>query len=167
MELKSSFAFDHPPEVIRNYLADKDAIAYITRKHPEISSLEVLKFQQQGEKLFVDLRYTMDVPMPGPVKKVLGDASSFLVELILDTGSNKGTMEFTPSKMAGKIKAGGRIYFEHKGGKWIQNVDGDVSVSIFGIGKLIEKFIVDSFARSFSEESRLRNEYISTVLKKA
>jgi len=166
MEFKSSFPFDHSPEVVRDYLTDKEAIAYITKNHREISSLEVVKSQQEGDKLLVTLRYTMDVPMPGPVKKVMGDLNSFLVDLILDTKNNKGSMEFTPAKMAGKIKAGGRIYFEPRGDKWIQTIDGDISVSIFGVGKLIEKFFVDSFQRSFAEESRLRNEYINQVRKK-
>ena len=167
MEFKSSYPFDHAPEVVRDYLADKDAIAYITKNHREISSLEVVKFQQQADKLFLTLRYTVDVPMPGPIKKVLGELNSFLVDLILDSKSNKGTMEFTPAKMAGKIKAGGRIYFEQRADKWIQTIDGDVSVSIFGVGKLIEKFFADSFKRSFAEESRLRNEYINQARKKA
>jgi len=167
MEFRSSFAFDHPPEVIREYLTDPEAIAYIAKNHPEISALEVVRSQQDGDKLFLDLKYTMDVPMPGPVKKILGELNSFLVELILDTRNNQGTMEFTPARMAGKIKAGGRIRFEPRGDKWVQSLDGDVSVSIFAVGKLIEKFFADNFQRSFEVESRLRNEYINRVRKKA
>jgi len=167
MQFRSSFAFDHSPEVIRDYLTDPEAIAYIAKNHPEISSLEVVRFHQEGEKVFLDLKYAMNVPMPGPVKKVLGDLNSFVVELILDTKTNQGTMEFTPARMAGKVKAGGRVRFEEKGGKWIQNLDGDVSVSIFGVGKLIEKFFVDNFQRSFEVESRLRNEYITRARSKA
>lgn len=161
MQFKSSFAFDHPPEVVREYLADEKSLAYIIENHPEIQSLEVLRNQEEGEKLFVEIKYTLDVPMPGPVKKVLGGVNTFVVELILDTKNNTGTMEFTPSKMAGKIKAGGRILFDQKGNKWLQTVDGDVTVKIFGVGKLVEKFIAESFKKSFEIESRLRNEYIN------
>jgi hypothetical protein len=167
MKFNASFPFDHSPEVVRDYFADKEAIAYIAKNHREISSLEVVKSQQEGDKFLVTLRYTVDVPMPGPIKKVMGDLNTFLVDIILDTKNNKGTMEFTPAKMAGKIKAGGRITFEPRGDKWIQAVDGDVSVNIFGVGKLIEKFFVDSFQRSFADESRLRNEYINQARKKA
>ena len=159
MELKSKFAFDIPPDVIGDLIVDEKAIAFITEKHGEIQSLEILKNSTQGEKRFVELKYTMDVPMPGPVKKVLGDLNAFVVELIMDTENNTGTLEITPTKLAGKIKAGGRIYFEQQGDQWIQNVEGNVTVKIFGVGKLVEKFIVENFNRSFSLECRLRNEY--------
>ena len=165
MQFKSSFSFDHAPEVIREYLAEDGALAYIKENHPEIQTLEILKNQAEGEKLFVEMKYTLDVPMPGPVKKVMGGVNSFVVDLILDTKNNTGTMEFTPAKMAGKIKAGGRIFFKQEGDKWTQTVEGDVTVKIFGVGKLVEKFIADSFTRSFEIESRLRNEYINKTRK--
>jgi len=167
MEFKSVCPFDTSPEVVRQYLADEKAIAYITERHSEIQSLEVLKNRAEGEKLYIELKYNMDVPMPGPVKKALGGANSFVVDLILDTKNNTGTMEITPTKMAGKIKAGGRIFFEQKGDKHIQSVVGDVTVKIFGVGKLVEKYIADNFERSFGEESRLRNEYINQVHEKS
>ena len=161
MELRSRSPFDFSPEVILDYLADDKAVAYIVDNHPEILSMEVLQNRSQGEKVFLELKYAMDVPMPRPVKKVLGDLNSFVVELILDTRNNNGTMEIIPTRLAGKIKAGGRIYFEQEGGKWIQNIAGDVTVEIFGVGKLVERFIVELFNRSFGEECRLRNEYIT------
>ncbi len=160
MEIKSRSAFDFSPEIVRESLADDKAIAYIVDNHPEIQSVEMLKNRSQGEKVFLEMKYTMDIPMPGPVKKVLGDLNSFVLELILDTRNNNGTMEITPTRMAGKIKGGGRIYFKQEGDKWIQNVEGDVTAKIFGVGKLVEKFIVENFNKSFGEECRLRNEYI-------
>ncbi len=95
------------------------------------------------------------------MKKVLGGLNTFVVELIMDTKSNQGTMEITPTKMADKIKAGGRIYFEEQGGQWVQNIVGDVTVKMFGVGKLVEKFIVNSFQSSFNQESKLRNDYLA------
>ena len=99
--------------------------------------------------------------MPGPVKKVLGDLNTFVVELILDMKTNQGTMEITPSMMSDKIKAGARIYFEEQGDRWVQNIVGDVTVKMFGVGKLVEKFIVTSFQKSFDLECKLRNDYIT------
>jgi len=160
MELRSRFAFDVSPEVIRSRIADERSIAYIVERHPEIASLEVLKNRTDGERVNLELKYTMDVPMPGPVKKVLGDLNTFVVELILDTKNDQGTLEITPSKMADKIKAGGRIFFEEQDGRWVQNIVGDVTVKLFGVGKLVEKFIVTSFQRSFDLECKLRNDYI-------
>ncbi len=161
MELRSRFPFDCSPEVVRTCIADEKSIAYIVERHSEIASLEVLRNKEQGEKVFLDLKYTMNLPMPGPVKKVLGDLNTFVVELILDMKTNQGTMEITPSMMSDKIKAGARIYFEEQGDRWVQNIVGDVTVKMFGVGKLVEKFIVTSFQKSFDLECKLRNDYIT------
>jgi len=160
MELKSRFAFDYPPDVIRDAVLDERSIRYVTERHPEISALEILSRREEGEKVTLKLKYTMDVPMPGPVKKVLGELNTFEVELILYTGTNQGTLEITPARMADKIKAGGRIFFEQQGGQWVQNVVGDVTVKMFGVGKLVEKYIVGSFQKSFDLECKLRNAYL-------
>ncbi len=160
MELRSRFAFDYPPEVIRESVLDKRSIRYITERHPEISSMEILKRREEGEKVLLDLKYTVDVPIPGPVKTVLGDLNTFVVELIMDTRSNQGTLEILPARMADKIKAGGRIFFEQQGDRWVQNVVGDVTVKLFGVGKLVEKFIVGTFQKSFDLECKLRNDYL-------
>jgi len=160
MELRSRFAFDYPPEVVRDSVLDERSIRYIIDRHPEISALEMLKRREEGERVALDLKYTVDVPMPGPVKKVLGGLNTFVVELILDTRSNQGTLEIVPARMGDKIKAGGRIFFEQQGDRWVQNVVGDVTVKMFGVGKLVEKFIVASFQKSFDLECKLRNDYL-------
>jgi len=161
MELRSRYAFDFPPQVIRECILDQQSLRYIVEHHPEIASLEIVKKREEGDKIFLELKYTMDVPMPGPVKKVLGDLNTFAVEIIMDAQNDQGTLEITPAKMADKIKAGGRIYFEPQGGgKWVQNIVGDVTVKIFGVGKLVEKFIVSSFQSSFDLECKLRNDYL-------
>ncbi len=161
MELKSRFAFDYPPDIIRECITDEESIRYITKHHPEVSSLKILKKREEGEKVYLDIQYTIDVPMPGPVKKVLGDLNTFVVEIIMDNKNNQGTLEITPAKMADKIKAGGRIFFEPQGDQqWVQNIVGDVTVKMFGVGKLVEKFIVSSFQKSFDMECKLRNDYL-------
>jgi len=99
--------------------------------------------------------------MPAPVKKALGGAShSFVADLILDTRNNTATLEFNPAKLADKIKAGARIAFEKDGNQWIQRLDGDVTVKILGLGKIVEKFIVEKFQNSYTLEAQLRNEYV-------
>jgi hypothetical protein len=113
------------------------------------------------------MKYTLDLPMPGPVKKALGGGiSSLVADLIVDTTNNTGTLDITPSVFADKIKAGGRLYFEKRGEKWIQRMEGDVTVKIFAVGKMVEKFFADKFQSSFGQESRLRNEYMVKMEKK-
>jgi len=161
MKLSGRFPCDFPPEVYQQYLVDEGALAYLSQNHPEIRDVEVIENRTQDEKVCVKMRYTMEVSMPAPVKKALGGAShSFVADLILDTRNNTATLEFNPAKLADKIKAGARIAFEKDGNQWIQRLDGDVTVKILGLGKIVEKFIVEKFQNSYTLEAQLRNEYV-------
>ena len=97
--------------------------------------------------------------MPGPAKKVLGsEKNGFVVKMTLAAKDDRGTMNVLPKILPDKIKVAGRIHFEKQGDHWLQYLEGDLSVNIFGVGKLIEQFIRDKFRTSFGEEVRLRNE---------
>jgi len=164
MKMSGSFACDFPPEVYQRYLVDKGALTYLRENHPEIRDLQVLENRPENDKIYIKLKYTMEVSMPGPVKKALGGAShSFVADLILDTQNNTATLEFNPARMADKIKAGARVTFEKQGDRWMQRMDGDVTVKIFGVGKVVEKFIIEKFQSSYAIEARLRNDYLSRV----
>jgi len=166
MKLSGSFPCDFPPEIYQKYLVDEGALAYLRENHSEIRDLEVLENRPDNDKIYMKLKYTMEVSMPGPVKKALGGAShSFVADLILDTQNNTATLEFNPARMADKIKAGARVTFEKQGDRWVQRMDGDVTVKIFGVGKVVEKFIVEKFQNSYALEARLRNDYVSRVEK--
>ena len=161
MKLSGSFPCDFPPEVYQKYLVDEGALAYLSQNHPEIRDVEVIENRAQDDKVYVKMKYTMEVSMPAPVKKALGGAShSFVADLILDTQNNTATLEFNPARLGDKIKAGARIAFERDGDHWIQRLDGDVTVKILGLGRVVEKFIVEKFQNSYTIEARLRNEYV-------
>jgi len=161
MKLSGSFPCDFPPEIYQKYLVDEKALDYLKEKHPEIRDLEVLENRTDNDKIYIKLKYTMEVSMPGPVKKALGGAShSFLADLILDTQNKTATLEFNPARMGDKIKAGARVAFEKQGDHWIQRMDGDVTVKIFGVGKVVERFIVEKFQNSYALEAKLRNEFV-------
>lgn len=161
MKLSGSFPCDFPPEVYQKYLTDEGALAYLRRNHPEIRDVEVIENRARDDKIYVKMKYTMEVAMPAPVKKALGGAShSFVADLILDTQNNTATLEFNPARLADKIKAGARITFEREGNHWLQRLDGDVTVKILGLGRVVEKFMVEKFQNSYTIEAQLRNEYV-------
>jgi len=166
MKLSGSFPCDFPPEIYQKYLVDEGALAYLREHHPEIRDVEVLEHLTQDGKIYVKMKYTMEVAMPAAVKKALGGAShSFVADLILDTQNNTATLEFNPARLGDKIKAGAVIVFEREGDRWRQRMEGDVTVKVFGVGKVVEKFIVEKFQHSYALEARLRNEYLSRAEK--
>jgi hypothetical protein len=169
MKFQQSLVFEYPPEITQKYLTDEKALAYIKEHHPELSGIEVLEDREEGGKRMVTMKYTSDVNLPGPIKKVIGGGASqsIVMKLTVDLKSFAGTMEMKPSQMADKIKISGKTFMEKQGNRWIQHMDGDATVSIFGVGKMIEKFLVEKIQNSSSTETRLRNDYLRKIHEKA
>ena len=169
MKFLQQMAFDFPPETTQKYLTDEGALKYMVDNNPELSKIEVLVDREEGTKRTVEMKYTTDVSLPGPIKKVMGSAASqaLVMKLTVDSKTLTGTMEMIPSQMADKIKISGKISVEQQGDRWVQRVDGDATVKIFGVGKVVEKFLVDKIQSSTEIETRLRNEYLHNVLKKS
>lgn len=169
MKFLQQMAFDFPPETTQKYLTDEGALKYMVDNNPELSKIEVLVDRTEGTKRTVEMKYTTDVSLPGPIKKVMGSAASqaLVMKLTVDSKTLTGTMEMIPSQMADKIKISGKVSVEQQGDRWVQRVDGDATVKIFGVGKVVEKFLVDKIQSSTEIETRLRNEYLHSVQKKS
>ena len=169
MKFVQQMAFDFPPEITQKYLTDEGALKYMVDNNPELTKIEVLVDREEGTKRTVEMKYTTDVSLPGPIKKVMGSAASqsLVMKLTVDTKSLTGTMEMIPSQMADKIKISGKVFVEKQGDRWVQRVDGDATVKIFGVGKVVEKFLVEKIQSSTEIETRLRNEYLHSVQKKS
>jgi len=169
VKFQQQMAFDFPPEITQKYLTDDGALQYMVENNPELSRIEVLVDREEGTKRTVEMKYTTAVSLPGPIKKVMGSAASqsLVMKLTLDSKTLTGTMEMIPGQMADKIKISGRVSVEKQGDRWVQRVDGDATVKIFGVGKVVEKFLVDKIQSSTAIETRLRNEYMQSKEKKA
>lgn len=169
MKFLQRMAFDFPPEITQKYLTDDGALDYMVANNPELSKIEVLADRVEGTRRTVEMKYTTDVSLPGPIKKVMGSAASqtLVMKLTVDTETLAGTMEMIPGQMADKIKISGKISVQKQGDRWVQRVDGDATVKIFGVEKVVEKFLVEKIQGSTATETRLRNEYMNSVEKKS
>jgi hypothetical protein len=148
-------------------MTDDEALKYMVDNNPELSKIEVLADREDGTRRTVEMKYTTDVSLPGPIKKVMGSAASqaLVMKLTMDSETLTGTMEMIPGQMADKIKISGRVSVEKLGDRWVQRVDGDAAVKIFGVGKVVEKFLVEKIQSSTAIETKLRNEYMHKVEK--
>ena len=167
MKFVQQMTFDFPPEITQKYLTDDDALNYMVENNPELSKIEVLADRIDGTKRSVEMKYTTDVSLPGPIKKVMGGAASqaLVMKLTMDTKTLTGTMDMIPGQMADKIKISGKVTVEKQGDRWVQRIDGEATVKIFGVGKVVEKFLVEKIQGSTATETRLRNEYLHKVQK--
>ena len=169
MKFQQRLAFDFPPEVTQKYMTDEKALQYLKDNHPDLRDIEVIQDSEKGGKRVIEMKYISDVNLPGPLKKVMGGAASqaLTIKFNINTKDHTGTMEMIPGQMADKIKVSGDISVKQQGDKWVQHIDGEVSVKIFGVGKMAEKFLVEKIESSSDVENRLRNEFVHKIEDKA
>ncbi len=165
MKFEQKMVFDFPPEVTQKYMTDEKALKDLADKHPDLVEIKVVKDTMKGDIRNLEMQYTVAANMPGPLKKVMGGAAtqSLTMKLAIDTKNASGTMEMIPGQMPDKIKVSGKVTSSKEGDKWVQRVNGDASVKIFGIGKMAEKFLVETLQASSAHENRIRNEYMHSL----
>ena len=169
MKFSQKLFFDFPPEVVQKYMADEKALNYLKDKHPDLKDVQLLVDKTDGDTRTIELKYFTEANLPGPLKKVLGGATTqgMTMKFVINTKNHSGTMEAIPDQMPDKIKVTGRVSLAKEGDKWAQKVDGEATVKIFGIGKMAEKFLVEKIQDSSQHETRIRNEFIHSLGDKA
>jgi hypothetical protein len=101
-------------------------------------------------------------PMPGPVKKLIGDGLGYREEGNFDKKSRRYTIKITPNKMADKIKIEGVLYAEPAGeGKINRVFEAKVEVKIFGVGGMVEKQIIGDMETSYAKGAEFTNKFIA------
>ncbi len=167
MKFEQKMVFDFPPEVTEKYMTDEKALKDLADKHPDLVDIKIVKDTKDGDIRNLEMLYTVAANMPGPLKKVMGGAAtqSMTMKLSVNSKDSSGTMEMIPGQMADKIKVTGKVITSKEGDKWVQRVNGDASVKIFGIGKMAEKFLVEQLQTSTAHENRIRNEYMHRMEK--
>jgi hypothetical protein len=94
------------------------------------------------------------------MKKVLGDNMSYLEKGVYDKAKRRYHVDIVPSTLAGKIKVHGEMYTEPVGDKQCRRIfEASVEVSVFGLGKMMEKRIIEDLKKGYSRGARFTNEY--------
>ena len=165
MKFEAEFELDFAPEVIREHMVEPDTLEYIATYHPEISRIDLLEDKTEGDIRRVKVRYLMDMPVPEIAKKALkAEPDSFCILLETNLRNNVAKFEVLPDMLADKFIGYGKVTFNQKGDKWIQKMEGEIKVKIFGVGGMMEKLAVKKATESFGSEIRLRNEHLRKKL---
>jgi len=110
----------------------------------------LVKRELEGGRLTRALRISPDREIPGPVAKVIGASKIEYTEHINYTyGSHKATWRTDSSILPDKVESSGALGFLERGGKVVRWVEGDVKVKIFGLGGIVERFIVADVEKSY------------------
>ncbi len=102
-----------------------------------------------------------DREIPPAAAKILGASRiEYTEHLDYDFGTYKGTWKTISSLMTDKVKSSGTFSFTQEGGGIARVVEGDIKVKIFGVGGVIEKFIVADIGRSYEKAADFTQRWI-------
>ncbi len=122
----------------------------------------VLRLERTPERLVRHVRCEPVREVPAPLAKLLdGHRFHYVEELEFDLVAFRGRWRVVPSLLPQKVAASGAHDFEDAGGKTRRVVRGDVSVSVFGIGGIVERFVVGEVERSYNDAFAFTQKYLS------
>jgi hypothetical protein len=100
-------------------------------------------------------------PLPGPVKKVIGDGLAYTEEGSFDRSKKRYVFTATPNALGDKATTNGNMAVEVLGEKKIARVAKiSVDVKVFMVGGLIEDQILNSLKSSYERAASFTNEFV-------
>lgn len=129
----------------------------------KFSNYEVLSLTREDDGSVA--RRTDNAPpleLPPALRRVVGDLSSYIEVGRFDGKTKRWSADVTPSTMADKIKTHVELRVEARGDKRCERIaDLDVDVKIFGIGKVMEKFVEQQTREAYDASARFTNSWIA------
>jgi hypothetical protein len=99
--------------------------------------------------------------IPGPVAAVLGSAKfEYTEHLDYELGKYAGKWRTEPFVLKDKILSSGTVAFAAVPGGVRRVVEGDIQVKIFGVGGVIERFVVSDVERSYGKAAEFTQAWI-------
>lgn len=99
---------------------------------------------------------------PAVVQKLVGGSISYIESGRFDPEKQVWNYEIQLQKLADKAKIGGKFWVEPRGDKRIERIcDVDISVNIFGVGGVVEKFVEKQTRDSYEKTAAYTNEWIA------
>lgn len=87
--------------------------------------------------------------------------ASFVEELEFDVATRSGAWKTIPNLFTERVRNAGTIEFASDGGGTRRVVRGEVRVSLFGFGKIVERMIVAEIEKSYTATTAFTREYLS------
>jgi hypothetical protein len=121
---------------------------------------ETLERREENGKLIKKTRVFPERDFPGPIKKLIDGELSYTEDSTFDRATH--TLEFRSkvSVLSDKIKLGGTIHFREVAGGIERRIVGEAGVSVFGLGGMIEKAIVDNLKETYDKIAKFTQEWI-------
>jgi hypothetical protein len=141
--------------------------AYQTSLHMKglncaLAEVELLEKRDDG-RLFQRVRIEPRVPMPGPVKKLLGDRVVYVEDGVYDPQDGRYRFTIIPSVFAKMSTIQGVLWVTRTGEQQVERTCVlTVSVNVRGAGKILERFISRSYEKNIATAAQFTTDYIAS-----
>lgn len=99
---------------------------------------------------------------PAVVQKLVGGSIGYVEQGRFEPNGRIWTYNVQLSKLADKVTIGGKFWVEPRGDKRIERFcDVDISVNIFGVGGVVEKFVEKETRDSYEKATAYTNQWIA------
>lgn len=122
----------------------------------------VVSIQRDDQRIDRRVLVGPDREVPKAIQKVLStDRIEYEEHIRYAFGEFSGTWETTPNIMPSKVTSKGGFQFKEEGPEAVRRVvTGEISVKIFGVGGVIEKFILEDVKKSYNDAAKFTQEWI-------
>jgi hypothetical protein len=121
----------------------------------------LLKLDRTAERIVRHVKIEPAREIPGPVAKLLGgNKFSYVEELEYEIGKGRGRWRTITSVLTDKIDSQGTLELVSAPGGVKRVVAGEIKVGIFGVGGIVEKFVVSDVEKSYDAAAAFTREYL-------
>jgi hypothetical protein len=122
----------------------------------------LLHFERTDSRIQRRVHYEPDRDPDSPAGQAFGTSrASFIEELDYDPRARRGTWRTIPNLFPERVTNAGTLELLEAPTGTRRVVRGEVKVSLFGFGRLIERLIVAEIEKSYTNTTRITNEWLA------
>jgi hypothetical protein len=121
----------------------------------------LVKLEKKDGRLERAVKVTPQRELPGPMAKIIGSGTFEYTEFLdYHLGSFAGTWRTEPGMLKDKILSAGTFSFAAVPGGVRRVVAGEVKVKIFGLGGVLEAFVVADVEKSYARAAEFTQRWV-------
>jgi len=123
---------------------------------------KLLRLDRSPERIVRHVRFEPARDADAAVNQAYGASrASFVEELVYDVRARRGEWRTIPNRFADRVKNTGSIEFTDDPGGTRRIVRGEVKVSLFGFGGIVERMIVAEIEKSYAATAQFTRDYLA------
>jgi hypothetical protein len=152
--------YNVPADKLWQYNFDPECEAAVV-KATGLQEFKVGESKDAGSVTVRRVHVIPNVVLPGAVKAVIGNTLGYTEEDRISKTAMQYDFTVTPDTLADKMHTSGVFKVEPLGpGRCKRTLAGEVNVKIFGVGKVLEKFVCDELEKSYATVAREQERWI-------